>query len=301
MINKIIRPGKDGKGVYKNKGNCTALINYLSKEDKNLGDEREYFFDHKNDIVMASEAERTIDSLRKGLGKNDTKFYSLVVAPTEEEINCMKDLRQEMRTYTRQVMEIYASNFNGIKKEKNLTGKDIAYFAKIEFDRYYKGTDEEVKSGIVKQGDKKPGNNMHVHIVVARKDKSNTHKISPLVKNKGLFHIEGFKLKTCYLHDGIYNREGAAMELERMMTKRDGNDLGVKQYEAFKFQKINVEDENVTNNKLIDNIPIEGSLASSIDAVFQDAKSNIKSNGKINDKDEEKQKKNKGQKPKFKF
>jgi len=297
MINKIIRPGKDGKGVYKNTGSCAPLVNYLSKEDKKLGNEREYFFDHDNDMVLASQVEKTIDSLRKGLGKNDTKFYSLVIAPTEEEINCMKDPKKEIRDYTRKCMDLYARNFNGLKKEKNLEGKDIAYFAKIEFNRYYKGTDEEVKNRLVKQGDKKPGNNLHVHIVVARKDKSNTHKISPLVKNKGLFHIEGFKLKTCYLHDETYKREGAAIELERMMIKRDGNDLAVKQYETFK-PKLDIESikDISKNDKSTDTSISQQSIvgvADIIDIITTQFESNIGGESQIIEEDSKKQKKKK--------
>jgi hypothetical protein len=161
-----------------------------------------------------------------------------LIAPTEDEIKCMKDPREEIRNYTRKIMEIYAANFKGIKDDKNLKGKDMAYFAKIEFNRYYKGNDDEVKNGSVKQGDKKPGNNLHVHIVVSRKDKSNKYKISPLVKNKKLFHIEGFKLKSCYHYDEHYKLDSSAKELERMMINRDGNDLVVKQYEMFKPKPI---------------------------------------------------------------
>jgi len=234
MILKIINPKKDGKNMYHNNGSCFPLIQYLSKEDEALGEKKEFFFSHTKDVVLASEVLSTIDSYRKGLEKKDTKFYSLVVAPSSSEIDCMKNPRVELKNYTRKLMDIYGRNFNGINKAKNLTGDDIVYFAKVEFNRHYKGSDKEVIEGKVEQGTLKPGNNMHVHIIVSRKDKSNTYKISPLVKNRKLFSIEGMKLKSCYKFDETYLINTSAKELEEYMIKRDKNDLRVKEYESFK-------------------------------------------------------------------
>lgn len=287
MILKIINPKKDGKNLYQNNGSCFSLVQYLSKEDDKLGDDREYFFNHDNDIVMASEVLSTIDSYRKGLEKKDTKFYSLVIAPTDAELSCMKDPRKELRDYTRMMMEIYAENFKGITKAKNLKGKDIEYFAKIEFDRHYKGSDKEVIDGTVEQGSVKPGNNMHVHIIVSRKDKSNEHKISPLVNNKKAFHIEGLKLKACYKLDEIYLFDTSAKELEAMMIKRDGNDLGVKAYESY---KPNVKAHEDSQKK---NVSTEVAIASISEILFQGLNSPIESESQSIDEDVEKIKKKK--------
>lgn len=293
MILKVINPKKDGKNLYQNNDTCFPLVQYLSKEDEKLGDDREYFFNHDNDIVMSSEVLSTIDSYRKGLEKKDTKFYSLVIAPTDAELNCMKDPRKELKDYTRMMMEIYAENFKGITKAKNLKGKDIVYFAKIEFDRYYKGTDKEVIDGTIAQGTVKPGNNMHVHIVVSRKDKSNTHKISPLVNNKKAFHIEGFKLKACYKLDEIYLLDTSAKELEAMMIKRDGNDLAVKQYESFK----------PNNGSQKRDISTEVAIANASEILLQGLNSPIESERQSIDEDVEKMKKKKEEKQRrgFKF
>lgn len=250
MILKIINPKKDGKNMYHNNGSCFPLIQYLSKEDDELGSKKEYFFSHSKDVVMASEVLSTIDSYRKGLEKKDTKFYSLVVAPSDKEINCMTDARKELKDYTRAIMDIYAANFNGLTKAKNLKGEDLVYFAKVEFNRHYKGSDKEVIEGVVEQGTLKPGNNMHVHIVVARKDKSNTYKISPLVKNRKLFSIEGMKLKSCYKFDEVYLVNTSAKELEEHMIKRDKNDLRVKEYAQY---KPNYSSEEMMNSSKIKN------------------------------------------------
>lgn len=293
MILKVINPKKDGKNLYQNNGTCFPLVQYLSKEDEKLGDDREYFFNHDNDIVMASEVLSTIDSYRKGLEKKDTKFYSLVIAPTDAELSCMKDPRKELRDYTRMMMEIYAANFNGINQAKNLKGKDIVYFAKIEFDRYYKGTDKEVLEGNVEQGSVKPGNNMHVHIIVSRKDKSDRYKISPLVNNRKLFSIEGLKLKSCYKFDEIYLLNTSAKELEAMMIKRDGNDLRVKEYESYKpNHKTNDTEKAKSTAIAVSNIS---------EILLQGLNSPIQSESQSIDESIEKMKKRKEEKQRQKF
>lgn len=293
MILKVINPKKDGKNLYQNNGTCFPLVQYLSKEDDKLGDDREYFFNHDNDIVMASEVLSTIDSYRKGLEKKDTKFYSLVIAPTDAELSCMKDPRKELRNYTRMMMEIYAANFNGINQPKNLEGKDIVYFAKIEFDRYYKGTDKEVLEGNIEQGTVKPGNNMHVHIIVSRKDKRNKYKISPLVNNRKLFSIEGLKLKSCYKFDEIYLLNTSAKELEAMMIKRDGNDLRVKEYESYKPNHKSNDTEKDKSTAI--------ALSSVSEIFLQGLNSPIQSESQSIDEDFEKMKKKKEEKQRQKF
>ncbi len=80
-------------------------------------------------------------------------------------------------------MDNYAENFN--RQNKGLkTGRDLVYFAKVEHFRKYKGTDEEVKLGLYKVGDFKPGLNSHVHIIVSRKDKTQRLKLTPITKER---------------------------------------------------------------------------------------------------------------------
>lgn len=291
MIIKIIRPNVDGNATFSNNGSCGALVNYLSKEDKDRGDDMEYFFDHDRDNVFSNEVVNTIDSYRKGLGRNDTKFYSLVIAPTSEETSKMKDPTRELREFTRECMDAYAKNFKGKNGDRKLEGKDIVYFAKIEYNRYYKGSDDEVKRGDAKQGDTKPGGNMHVHVVVSRKDKSNRYKISPCVKDKKLFHIEGLKLITCYNFDVKYEFEGAAKELEAMMIKRDGNDEAVKKYSAYKY----VPKTTVINKSDQTEMKNEGS-ANKTESTSLSSQNVIKQNPTI----KQEQKNNQENKPKFK-
>ncbi len=136
-------------------------------------------------------------------------------------------------------MDIYAQNFN--KKDgtsKNLTGKDLVYFAKIEENRYYKGTDEEVKQGVAKQGDVLPGDNTHVHIIVSRTDRSKKIKLSPLANSKKLFSRESFKLKSCKHFDENYRYEGAGRELEKHIVMRDGSIQDREDYFMREYERI---------------------------------------------------------------
>jgi hypothetical protein len=231
---KIVNPKKDGNSVYTNAGSCTVLVKYLIKEDKDRGLEKEFFFNHDSDQVSSAQVINTIDNLRSGVGKKEVKFYSLIISPKEHELAIIKNSVPELRKYTRKVMEEYAANFNGLNKAKKVQAKDLAYFAKIEFNRYYKGSDEEVKEKRAKVNDKKPGNNMHVHLIVSRKDKTNKIKLSPQANNKKLFHIEGFKLKGCYLFDKEHLTKDAALELENEMIKRTGNTKELDLYKQFK-------------------------------------------------------------------
>ena len=80
-------------------------------------------------------------------------------------------------------MTNYAKNFN--RENKGLiSGNELVYFAKIEHFRKFKGTDEEVIKGIYNVGDFKPGINSHVHLIVSRKDKTQTLKLTPTTKER---------------------------------------------------------------------------------------------------------------------
>ena len=54
-----------------------------------------------------------------------------------------------------------------------------------ETERHYKGDDPEVKAGKAKAGERKPGLQLHVHIIVSRMDRSQTVSLSPLSKSRG--------------------------------------------------------------------------------------------------------------------
>jgi len=79
-------------------------------------------------------------------------------------------------------MDAYAKNF----KRNGIDGnKDLVYYGKLENHRYYTYKDLEVRKGKAKRGDRKPDEQMHVQIIVSRKDASNTIKLSPLNNSRG--------------------------------------------------------------------------------------------------------------------
>ncbi|WP_435315384.1 DUF5712 family protein [Cellulophaga fucicola] len=195
-----------------NKGSSYALATYLEKYDvekeKNsleqgkLPEARSGFFDHTNDNLTKSEVVNAIDTNKKGLGKKDCKFYALTIAPSSEELKHiiknitqksiknlselnpkeLEKLEEELKNYTRAIMDSYAAHF----KRKGLNkGTQLVYAGKVEHFREYKGTDDLVTKGIKKVGDKKPGLNTHIHVIVARKDSNMKYKLSPLANEKG--------------------------------------------------------------------------------------------------------------------
>ena len=194
-----------------NKGSANALASYLEKEDilneneafekGELPEPRTGFFDHHNTGVFKSEVIQKIDTNKKSLGREDAKFYALTISPsteeqkhllkniTKREINNINELSRNERAvyekmlvgYTRKTINEYASHFG----RKDLqSGDQLRYFAKIEHQRFHKGTDSEVKTSQVKSGQKKEGLQTHVHIIMSRKDKEQRFKLSPLANEK---------------------------------------------------------------------------------------------------------------------
>lgn len=169
---------KSGKG--ENKGSCSDYANYLDKENEYKPEhEKEYFFSHDKEKVQTFEVITAIDSNNKKLGKEEAKFFSVTLSPSEAELKHIGRDNDKLKEFTRSAMDEYAKNFN-----KGLEGKDLVYFAKLEYERSFKGTDQEVKQGQAKQGELKQGDNRHIHVIVSRRAKENGYKISPLANEK---------------------------------------------------------------------------------------------------------------------
>ncbi|MEQ8580065.1 MAG: MobB family relaxase [Balneola sp.] len=158
-------------------------------------------------------------------------------------------LDNNIRTYVRSVMDEYAKNFNREINGRTLSGEDLVYFAKIERQRRYDGAtrDKELKTQyihnyrirsqaedlrligenqkalekekeyirnpigqVVLPGNIKEGNNLHVHVVVSRRDKSQSISLSPLANSKGsLNKLNGKDVKIGFNRDDFKsNSEG---------------------------------------------------------------------------------------------
>lgn len=168
-MNIQIHPAKSKN--YNNKGSCTGHINYLDSKDNKMMDkgyDKEFYFNRKNDMIPGYEVIKGIDTNKGQLGKDDAKFFCLSINPSQKELASMgknmKEQSQALKDYVKnEVISRYAENF-----KKGLNVDDIRFFAKIHYER---GRGQE-------------GNNMHCHLIISRKDNTNTIKLSPLTTHR---------------------------------------------------------------------------------------------------------------------
>ncbi|WJJ96383.1 MobB family relaxase [Algibacter luteus] len=206
---------------------------YLEKENQGLEQEHvEHFFNQYGDEIEAKDVVKEIDGNTAKLKKKEPKFYSITVSPSKYELRKLQNNSEDLKKYTRAIMNDYARSFNREINGKSITVDNIKYFAKIEHQRTFKGTDKQVKEnqpfatkilqlktdirkieqgqldGNIKkmksqiskleseaphqqngkrivQGMKKAGNQSHIHIIVSRKDATNSVSLSPGSKYKG--------------------------------------------------------------------------------------------------------------------
>jgi hypothetical protein len=176
-----------------NKGSSGQLVNYLEKENRLLYDrhpqqEVEYWFNQESQQIQPYQVRYDIDHNIDRLSKDEAKFFLVNISPSENELLFLKEefgedgTKQQLKQYANQVMDEYARNF---KKDKVQGNTDILYFGKLENHRYYTYKDEEVKQGLAKRGEQKPGEQMHVQIIVSRKDITDSIRLSPLNNSRG--------------------------------------------------------------------------------------------------------------------
>lgn len=159
-----------GGGTYANTGSCTGVVTYLQHEDLERirqGQQAEPFFNQSRDYISPNEVTYKIDHNRAQLHKTDAKFFVITVSPSEKELAAMGATQEQqaraMKEYIRKdVIPTYAENFN-----KGLQADNIEYYAKIHFNRNDAGLTD-----------------MHAHIIVSRKDRSNTMKLSPKTNHR---------------------------------------------------------------------------------------------------------------------
>jgi hypothetical protein len=151
-----------------NKGSVRTLVAYLEKENKGKDlIDQEFFFNHHREMIFASEVIQKIDSNNRKLGKEDSKFFMLVLSPSEIELRFLNSSKKALIDYTRKVMDAYAKNYN-----KGITGDDLLYFAKLERNRYTRK--KEIREGL----------NTHIHVIVSRRDINQKFKLSPMTNHK---------------------------------------------------------------------------------------------------------------------
>ena len=231
----------------------TDFVGYLGKENEGLEQrDMEHFFNQYGDEISAEEVVKEIDGNTAKLKKKEPKFYSITVSPSKYELRKLQNNSQDLKTYTRELMKDYVASFNREINGRPITIDDIKYFAKIEHQRTFKGTDFQIKEnqpfatkilqlktdirniqegraeGNIKkmrkeiaklehqaphqqngkrivQGMQKDGNQSHIHIIVSRKDASNSISLSPGSKHKASeVEMHGKKVKRGFDRDAFF-------------------------------------------------------------------------------------------------
>ncbi|MCM4174046.1 mobilization protein [Arenibacter sp. TNZ] len=245
-----ITPQKMGGNYSKSSAD---FVGYLEKENQGLEQEdMEHFFNQNGDEISAEEVVREIDGNTAKLEKTEPRFYSITVSPSQYELKRLQNHSEDLKIYTREIMRDYVASFNREINGRPITIDDIKYYAKIEHQRTFKGTDFQIKenqpyatkilqlkndirkieSGTLEenikpkekemaklereaphqqngkrivQGMPKAGNQSHIHIIVSRKDASNTFSLSPGSKHKASeVEMHGKKVKRGFDRDKFF-------------------------------------------------------------------------------------------------
>ncbi len=119
------------------------FVDYLEKEnDGKAVDLQEHFFDQYNERVSPEHIVKDIDGNTAKLKKQEPKFYSLTISPSQRELKHIGNDPVLLRSYVREVMKDYADSFY---RDNPVSVDSIKYYAKIEYERTYKGFDREIK------------------------------------------------------------------------------------------------------------------------------------------------------------
>jgi len=163
-----------------NASGCHLSVNYLEKENKDKSiTEKEFFFNDTTNAAVPSKVEYDINEHKKGLKNTDSKYYEVVLTFSDKELKGKSD--KELKEFVKKEFpKVYKSAISG----KDVDEKQLTWYAKLEQNREYKGTDKQVMEGKAKSGQLKEGDNRHVHILIARKTKDEKLKISPLSNHK---------------------------------------------------------------------------------------------------------------------
>ena len=204
--------GQSSKSNYRNTGSCGGAVTYNEHELRELPElfkklgvtpEALAWFDMDGHVVSGAEVMDKIGRLKAHLGKNEAKFYCVMINPSDEEALAMGATVDEQITngqsFVYDVMDTYADNFHreGIKDRHNLVAYAIPHVYKSE--------------GKLQ---------IHWHGIVARKDASNRYKLSPLTNHKNT---------TKGAVKGGFNRVNFDLECERRFDMRYNYERRVEQ------------------------------------------------------------------------
>ena len=168
MYTKILAHSEKAQ-VSNNTGSCYGVVSYLAHEDADLLEEgmKQPFFNQFGVIENPLEMVSRIDNNRQKLMKKDSKFFCIILAPSDTELAYLGDnfssRAEKLQEFAKDAMEGYADHF-GI----GLHSEDLLWIAKIHRDR--QPNSDKIDT--------------HIHIVVGRKTTDGKHKLSPLSNHK---------------------------------------------------------------------------------------------------------------------
>jgi len=213
-----------------NKGSSRELVHYLEKENRTAASiECEYWFNHGGRNIEPYEVRIALDSNIAKLCKTDSKFFLINISPSQKELKHLAnefgelELKEKLKIYAERLMDEYARNF---KRDGISSAKDLVWFGKIENHRYYGYRDKEVIAGERKRGELKEGNQLHIQVIVSRKDVTNSIKLSPMNNSKGKNELHSQKL-------GQFNRVAFKQSREDLFDQEFGFDRQLKEKMAY--------------------------------------------------------------------
>lgn len=213
-----------------NKGSSATLVHYLEKENR-LPEKKipERWFNGVARGIQPHEVYRSIDGNVAKLGKSDAKFFLVNISPSQKEIAFLTErfgkegARQQLKDFAVRVMDEYAKNF---KRDGVAGQQDLLWFAKLEDHRYFSFNDAEVKKGERMRGEKKDGEQIHIQVIVSRKDITNRIKLSPQNTSKGKNEEHSKKM-------GQFDRLAFKQSGEALFDEMFGFDRGLRDSLAY--------------------------------------------------------------------
>ena len=219
-----------------NKGSSGSLVHYLEKENRlDKKNKPEYWFNGSQIKIDAYTVMKTVDGNIAKLGKADAKFFLVNISPSQKEIAFLRQqygddgVKDQLKGFAVRVMDAYAQNF---KRDGVNSHEDLVWFAKLENYRYYTYNDPEVKQGIKKRGDRKDGEQLHVQVIVSRKDATNMIKLSPMNTSRGKNEEHSKKM-------GQFDRVAFKQSGESLFDNLFEFDRGLKDTMAYANTKMN--------------------------------------------------------------
>ncbi|MBB6108692.1 hypothetical protein SAMN05421821_10273 [Mucilaginibacter lappiensis] len=213
-----------------NKSSSADLVHYLDKENRmNKENEPQLWFNQDHRAIPSYQPMQAIDNNIAKLSKTDTKFFLINISPSQKEIAWLKEqfsdegAKDQLKDYAVKVMDEYARNFKRPGIDSN---KDLLWFGKLENYRYFSHKDKEIQQGLRKRGERKPGEQMHIQVIVSRKDMTNTMKLSPMNNSKGLNAEHSRRM-------GQFDRSAFKQSGERLFDEQFKFDRGLNETFAY--------------------------------------------------------------------